>query len=250
VLAALAWQRLTHTPPAPEPRSPQRIVAGPGLSIAAALERAQAGDTVEVPPGEYAERLRLKEGVTLVAQKAREAVLRPPPAGEAEPAAVITAERIQGARLWGLKIAGSGENGLATGIAIANSNVDVHHCEITGTRLAAVEYTGVSGGTLEGSYIHHNSGAGVIVREPAAPAIENNTIVENGKSPQRLLPGLILLSNATPHVVANTIAGNGAEAIWTALPPAQGAFERNFFSLDGKRPARRPVRVLRPGETP
>ena len=249
VLGALAYQRFTSPQPVPEPRAPQRIVAGPGLSIAAALERAQAGDTVELPPGEYAERVWLKEGVALVAQKPREAVLRPPAAGEAG-AAAITADRIQGARVWGLKIAGAGESALATGIAVANSNVEIQHCEITGARLAAVEYTGVSGGALEGSYIHHNAGAGVIVREPAAPAIEHNTIVENGKGPKRLLPGLILLSNARPMVVANTIAGNGAEAIWTAVEPEAGALERNFFSLDGKRPARRPVRVLRPGETP
>lgn len=242
-LAVLAFQRFAPTPPPPEPRGPQHIVAGAGVSIAAALERARAGDTVEVLPGEYAERVRLKEGVALVAQRPREAVLRPPAGGEA----AITAARIQGARVWGLKIDGGGA--LATGIAVENSNIEIQHCEITGARLAGVEYTGVSGGALEGTTIHRNAGAGVIVREPAAPAIEGNTIVENGKEPARLLPGLAILSLARPLVAGNTIAGNGAEAIWTAVEPEAGALDRNFFSLDGKRPRLRPVRVLGPGET-
>lgn len=248
-LGTLALQHFMPQAPPPEPPGPRRIVAETGSGIAAALAGARAGDTVEVPPGEYAERVHLKEGVALVARQPGAAVIRPPAGSEAG-AAAITAANIQNASVWGFKIDGSGDAALATGIAVNNSNVDIHHCEITGARLAGVEYTGVSGGTLEGSRIHHNAGAGVIVRDPAAPSIEGNTIIENGKAPKRPQPGILILTLATPLVRANTIAANGAEAIWTAIAPEAGALQMNFFSLDGKRPPLRPVRVLKPGEMP
>lgn len=250
ILAVLALQRAMHreTPP-PAPAGPQRFVTGPALSISAALAKAQPGDTVEVAPGEYAEQIRLKEGVSLIARKLREAVLRPRAVGGA-PVVGILAENLHSARVWGLTVQGTEESGLAAGISVRNSAVDIQHCEITGARIAGVEYLGASEGTLEGSYIHHNPGAGVIVRHPAFPRIESNLIVENGKGPGHLLPGVEILSLANPALVSNTIAANGAEAVWTRTAPEQGAFDRNFFSLDGKPSRRRPVRVLGPGDAP
>src|SRR5262245_34342158 len=53
--------------------SVKTLVVGPGTqfdfnSIGQALEQAQAGDTIEVSPGEYAESVVLKEGVSLVSR--------------------------------------------------------------------------------------------------------------------------------------------------------------------------------------
>jgi len=60
--------------PAPVVITP-RVITVTG-SIAAALAEARAGDTVEVPPGEYREQVRLKDGVVLRAQIPRDATLR------------------------------------------------------------------------------------------------------------------------------------------------------------------------------
>ena len=59
----------------------QRHHVGEGESIAAALQRAEAGSTVVVEPGEYRETLALKDGVRLVSRVPRGATIRLPGTG-------------------------------------------------------------------------------------------------------------------------------------------------------------------------
>ena len=63
VAGALGWLTRAMWQPAPVVLAP-RTIAVTG-TIAAAMAEARAGDTVEVPGGEYREQVQLKDGVTL-----------------------------------------------------------------------------------------------------------------------------------------------------------------------------------------
>ena len=236
-LIPFAIHQWRHAPP---PRSPQVLqVGGQGSpTISIALEQARPGDTVEIAPGEYPEQVLLREGVTLIALKPREAVIRPPiPAPDA---IGMIADSIRGARVIGVKVTGAG-------VAVRSSDVSLERIEVTGAGGAGVEYSGPSRGLLQASYVHHNAGPGVVIQDPAAPALENNVIIQNGKG-ARPLPGAEIRSLAHPILLGNTIADNGAEPVWQVGPAAPSLLERNFFSIDPKTPVKRKVRVLAPSE--
>jgi PPM family protein phosphatase len=232
-------------------QGPEVLRVGPQggdyASIEAALAAARPGDTVEVAPGEYRESVRLPDGVTLLAQSPRLSVLRPA-AGATDPVAV-RAENVKGGRISGFLIRGDEAAPLAVGILVRNSQVVVDRVEVTGARLAGIEYAGGSTGTLSASQVHHNAGAGVIIHDPAAPTLENNLITENGKTPQRLRPGVEILSRSRPQLVGNIIADNGAEPVWHVAPVDEAMLNRNFFSLEGRPPARNKVRTVPPEGT-
>ncbi|MDQ6704734.1 MAG: right-handed parallel beta-helix repeat-containing protein, partial [Acidobacteriota bacterium] len=66
------------------------------------------------------------------------------------------------------------------GIRIQDANVTIERVEITGTKLAAIEFSGASSGVVEASFLHDNSGAGIVVKEPARPVLIGNNVVESG----------------------------------------------------------------------
>ena len=172
-----------------------------------------------------------------MAAKARESVIRP-----ARDTAII-ADSVQRAQVIGLKVAGDDLAPLAVGISVQNSDVRIERVEVTGARVAGVEYRGASQGILHSSYIHHNAGTGIVIHHPASPSIESNLIVENGKGGQ-LLPGLEILSLAQPAVFGNTFADNGAEGVWQTGSADPALLERNFFGINPNSPASGKVRVV------
>lgn len=165
-LLMYAALKFLYTPVA----QPRILAVASQASIAAVLERAVPGDTVEIAPGEYTEELRLKDGVDLVAQKDHEATIT----------GSITAEGISRSRITGLHLRGGD-----IGIRIKDANVTIERVEITGTRLAAIEFSGSSSGVVEASFLHDNAGAGIVVKEPARPILIGNNIVENGAKAKR-----------------------------------------------------------------
>ncbi len=181
--ALLTYAALKYLePPTPVPHK-TTLVNAPE-SVAAAIAKSNAGDIVEMAPGEYHETVRLKEGVDLIAQKEREAIL----------IGGVVAENVHHARVVGLRIRASD-----VGVAIKDSNVIVERAEITGARTAAIEFSEDSSGLVEASFLHDNAGAGIVVRDPAAPRIEYNVIRDN------LRPGIEFLSSAQPVLIGNTV---------------------------------------------
>ncbi len=203
------------------------LVTLPG-TIAGALVKARPGDTITVAPGIYAETVRLKEGITLIAQRPREAVIQGP----------VEIEGIHHARLEGFQIIG-GE----PAIRVKNSDVILARDEILKSRSAGVEFIGNSRGAIFACDIHNNAGPGIIVLDTAAPFIENNVISENGVRPDSLRPGILVRSNTRPFIAGNIFSGNGAEPVW--LPVEDEAIaQRNSFTLAGKADERPKFRVL------
>ncbi len=70
-----------------------------------------------------------------------------------------------------------------------------------------MEFDGNSRGAIFACDIHNNAGAGIVVSDAAAPAIENNLLRDNGSQPSGLRPGLFIRSSLRPSVVGKRFRG-------------------------------------------
>lgn len=181
-------------------------------SISEALMKAQAGDTVEVSPGEYREQIRLKEGVTLISLRPREAVIGPIDGASAEGNAV-EARDIKNARFVGFRIRGNKGSGYSVGLRITNSTIIVEDLDIADTTFSGIEIEGMGSSVLRANYIHDNSGAGIMIIGQQSPRVVQNVIVRNGNVDHKKRPGIELTEQARPDLVGNYIADNGAVGV-------------------------------------
>jgi parallel beta-helix repeat protein len=211
-----------------EVRLPQTWRVGPADSIGAALKRAKFGDTVVVEPGTYREQVQLQDGVSLVSERPREAVLQ-----GAE--VVVTAEGVRRGRIAGFRIGSDTDTGMTVGLQITDSDLDVSDLEITGATIAGVEIKGSSTASLIGNRIHDNSGTGMWIGDAARPRLAHNIVAGNGRGAKK--PGIEISGTAKPVLSGNTIVNNTAEGVWTSAPmDAQQLMKDNFF--DPKRQIR------------
>jgi len=216
--------------------SVKTLVVGPSTqfdftSIGEALQEAQAGDTIEVSPGQYVESIYLKEGVSLIGQKSREAVILVA-SQSGEPGVAVVANNLRSGRFAGFKIQGNDRNPLAVGLRLTDSNIEVEDLEIFGTSVAAVEVK-ASAATLRANYIHDNPGSAVLVGPLATPHLAHNVIVNNGKQTGDRKAGLEVLEGARPTLVGNVIANNGVYGIRGWNPDSE-TLRRNFFRVDSR----------------
>jgi parallel beta-helix repeat protein len=223
-----AFERLMPRPVVPPP--PQVIAVAAPETITAAIDKARPGDTVSVQPGEYAETIHLKTGVTLISARPYEAILNGP----------VIAEAVSQSRMEGFRVQAA-----AVGIRVNDSDVRLERNEISGAREAAVEFTGASNGLVIACSIRNNPGGGISVAGSSAPSIEHNTIANNGQTrpPQ---PGIVVRSTGKPHIASNVFAANGADAVWLSQVDESVA-ENNFFMGSGRPGHRMNVRVIAPG---
>jgi serine/threonine protein phosphatase PrpC len=226
VLGALAWTRQAPIlvrdllPASAWPRTwvVSQDRAGDFASIHEALERAHAGDTIRVEPGEYAERLILVGSVSLVSTVPHGAVIVAP--AEA-PAGSIAVELHAGqVRFSGFRIAGDAKRPLAVGIRLRRAGGEIDGVEISGTRVAGIEIDGQSQAVVRSSYIHDNAGFGVVVGQAASPKLLHNVIADNGRQMDAPRPGLEVHETAKPVLFGNIIVNNGIDVI-RGLSPAQ-----------------------------
>jgi PPM family protein phosphatase len=175
-------------------------------TIAAALSRAQPGDTIEVSPGEYHEEVHLRSGISVVSTALHGARI-------ISPDVAVLAEDIHNARFAGFDIPGPGR----VGMRIANSDLLVMGVRVSGMQNAGIEVAGRGESVLQASEIADNPGVGVSVRENASPRLEHNLIRHNGHGPA-MLPGILIEGSAAPILFGNIIEESGAEQIW--VPPS------------------------------
>jgi hypothetical protein len=134
---------------------------------------------------------------------------------------------------------------MTIGVQVRDSNATLDYLVIAGATTAGVEISGAGKTVLRSSQVVHNPGAGIVVRDTAAPLLVHNLIAGNGKLPRAARPGLEIAAAAQPELLGNTFFDNGAEAIWTYPPaPAEGVLAQNFFGYPEKGTPRRRVRVL------
>lgn len=229
VLGALVATTIQSlVPPPPMPHMPQAFVVADQSNIAAALVKAQAGDTVLLPPGTFRELVELKSGVDLIAQKPHETILE----------GSLVANGVNHARVEGLQIRAG-----TIGIDSRDSDIQIARCEISGAHTAGVRFSGNSRGSLIASTIRDNPGAGIVVEDAASPAIEHNRVAANGAETGAPHPGLLIRPGARPTVIGNLFSGNGAEAIWLSAPD-DSMVQRNHFVASGKADRRKPFRIV------
>jgi serine/threonine protein phosphatase PrpC len=202
--------------PVPATGSVLRVgTGGTFRSIAEALARARPGQTVEVAPGEYVERIEIPDGVSLVSGTPRGAVLRVPP-GAAGAAPAVLAENVKGARLSGFRIVGSPESPLAVGVRLVDSEVVIDGLEVTGATAAGIEVFGAGQSEIRFSTIVGNPGTGVVLSAGASPRLLQNLISGNGKAQGEKSPGVDIREGSRPSLIENRIEDNGGPQVRVA----------------------------------
>jgi PPM family protein phosphatase len=232
----------------PVAKGPQHYYVQPrsgARPISAALAKASPGDTIDIAPGEYRDEILLKDGVTL---SGTNAIIRPPETSALNPVGII-AENINTAAVSGLHILAGANTRFAIGVSVRGGRVTLRDIEVSGAKLAGVEFSGSAGGEITSSHILDNQGAGVVIRDTAAPLVSNNRIADNGRSTPRS-PGLQILSTKPVQISGNTFLTNGAEAIWQPEPPMPELLTGNVFGPDGAHGRPRDVHITSEAHAP
>jgi len=219
VASAAAWFTRALWQPPPQAMAPRILAVGAGLEFPAiqpALDAARVGDTVEVAPGEYAEPVRLKNGVTLRSRVPREAVLH----------ATVLAEAVKGARLIDLRISPDASHPLAQGVLLVDSEVELNGVEVKGAGVG-IEIRGAASPVLVGNAVLDCAGDGILISGPSAPWLSHNSLLRNGRA------GLAAHDGANPALAGNVFVKNGLDLPEGANMDA--VRETNFF-LDVKPP--------------
>jgi hypothetical protein len=203
------------------------IVVEPSGSIAAALQRAEAGSVVIVEPGEYRETLMLKNNVRLVSRVPRGATIRLPGiASEADPA--VVAAGVTGAEFVGFRIVGDAATPLGTGVLVRGSDVSIVDVEVTGAVHVAIAVNDLSRASVIASDIHDNPGVALAIHS-ASPRIAHNVFARNGMS-ERVQGSLIIDESAMPRFSGNVFHGVSQEAFGHLSDDARAALVRdNWF---------------------
>ncbi len=211
---------------------PSTIVVHEGESIMAAVATALPGTTVMVEPGEYRERLTLRDDVRIVSRVSRQAVLRlPGTAAESEPA--VVAAGVRGAELSGLRIVGDAAAPLGIGVITRDAAVRLTDLDVSGAATAAFDFGPGDETSLTGSDVHDNTGAAVIVRPGATARLAHNVFTRNGSSERLSAPFVVeggatpawrqnVFSDVTPAAITGLDAGGRAAlhaSNWFITPP-------------------------------
>lgn len=219
-------------PPGTRPDSPvaDAQVVQSTESIAAAVERAEAGSQIIVEPGEYRERLFLKDGIRLVSRVPRGATIRlPSSASDADPGPAVVAVGISKAELTGFRIVGDAATPLGVGIGVGGGAVSVIDVEISGATRAGIDFGEGSTATLLGSDIHDNPGAAIIIRASANPRIANNVFSRNGMS-EHASGSLVIEAGSTPLFQRNVFVGLSPDIFASLDEGARSALKKlNWF---------------------
>lgn len=201
--------------------------------ISAAVANARPGDTVLVAPGTYNEQIRLYEGVRLVSERPREAILR-------SNSVAISAEDIKSGRIEGFRIEPDDNMYLQVGIQLSGSAVEIVDNEISGTVTAGIELRGAAGTVVRANSVSARSRAAIVMDgDGPGPRIVGNLFSAQDNA------AVVIAGQAWPDLMGNTI--RAAEALF--LPPGRSPEEllrRNVVVPVGKEkpPARNaPSRV-------
>lgn len=199
-------------------------------TISEAMEKARAGDIIEVATGRYAEQVIMKEGVVLVSKKPREAVILSP---ESEsPLVAVIIEGVKSGRFEGFKIEDNQKGALSIGIRLVNSAVEIIDVEVTNAREAGIEIEGGSS-TLRACYLHDNPGAGVVIKGEGESQLVHNKITRNGKQGPKQRAGIeVLDSKARFENIFNSIEDNAINEILKSGDKVEG---RNSGSASQRR---------------
>jgi serine/threonine protein phosphatase PrpC len=163
-------------------------------SIPESLSFVASGDTIEVAPGVYPEKILLKDGITIRAARS----------GEATIGGGVISDAVKGAVLRGFKIGDFG-------VELNSSNVRLESIETEGP----VIFAGASTGAIRASKLDS-----LIVRDSSSPEVDLNYIDSDVE----------WLSTAPLRLSGNGIQGE----LLVRAAPAPDLFDNNVFALGKK----------------
>jgi len=215
------------------------IVVRSNESIMSALEKATPGTDVIVEPGEYRERLVLKDNVRVVSRLPGGAILRLPDIAAERDAAVLGVG-VTNAELTGFRIVGDAATPLGVGVIARDGLVRLVDLEVSGATVSAIDVGGGGEMTLVGSQIHDNPGSALVVRAGATPRLTQNVFQRNASS-ERAPAAFIIERDARPDWSRNVFQGIGPEAIaGTDETLRSSLVQENWFLGVRPAPAGRP----------
>jgi serine/threonine protein phosphatase PrpC len=197
--------------------------AGRYATIAAALAAARPGDRIQLEPGEYAERVFLKDGVDLMAREPGTATVVAP-SGDVGLASITVNGRL-GNRISGLRLLGRPTAPLSVGLQLSGDDVIVDDVTIEGDVLVAVEVAGTGSVAIHSSRFSDVQGLAIRIGPGAQPSIRHNVFV---RKPSPATEAAIDVSDsASPRLMANLFAGYANAVRWAAAGPE--LHRDNFF---------------------
>jgi serine/threonine protein phosphatase PrpC len=206
------------------------IVVKPSDSIMAAMNRAARGASVVVEPGEYRERIRLRDGIRLVSATPRGATIRLPSHASEGDSAVV-ADGVSDAAMTGFRIVGDAATPLGTGVSIRNASVSIVDVEITGAAEAAIDIRGMSGGTIVAADAHGNPGAALRVGTGATTRISHSAFAAGGGGAGHAA-SLLVEAGAYPVFSRNTFLGIAPAALVTMEAAARARATRDNWFIE------------------
>jgi serine/threonine protein phosphatase PrpC len=214
-------------------------IVRPTESIAAAIQKAVPGSQILVEPGEYRERVVLKDGIRLVSRKPREATIRLPiNVSDADSAPAVVATGLSNAEFSGFRIVGDAATPLGVAIGITNGGLSINNVEISGAANAGIDFGEGSTATLLGSAIHDNPGAAILVRAGANPRLSNNVFTRNGMS-ERAPGNVVIEAGSKPVFQDNVIVGLSPDSFVTLDESARLQLKDSNWFLPVREPVRR-----------
>jgi len=188
------------------------IVVGPGgagafVRIGDAMRSANAGDTVRVEPGTYAEPVGLKDGVNLVARVPSSVTLARA-AGSTGEWVAISAYGQRDSEVSGIRIESTAELPVDVGIRLAGQK-SLQLIEMVGPMRAGIELLGGATLTLRGSHFAV-TGAALTAGDGAEALVSRNVFLGTGK-PQA--PPLTIATKGQTTLRGNLFAGFGVEIV-------------------------------------
>jgi PPM family protein phosphatase len=213
-------------------------------SIASALAAARPGDSIEVLPGVYRERLLMKDGVRITSRTAGQALLQPE-ADASRPDAAMVIQNVSSGSVSGFRIIGAPHNPISVGVLVADSAVELDGLEIEGTTSAGILIRGASTATVRAGYIHNNRGAGIVIEDRASPRIVASVIVNNGDMPESPRAGIEPAESARPVLEGNVFANAFQNLSRRLAPEAETELRKHNLFVE---PSQKPKPRARPTE--
>ena len=193
-------------------------------TIAAAMAAARPGDRIELEPGEYAERVFLKDGVDLAAREAGTATVVAP-SGDLGWATITVSGRL-GCRISGVRLLGRPATPLAVALQVSGNNVIVDDVTIEGDVLVAVEVAGTGAIAVHSSRFSDVQGVAIRIGPGAQPSIRHNVFLRTPSS-SGTDAAIDVADSASPQLMANLFVGYPTAVRWTAGGP--DLHRDNFF---------------------
>jgi serine/threonine protein phosphatase PrpC len=198
-------------------RRPRTLSVGPApagqyLTIASALTAAKPGDLIQLEPGEYAERVVLKDGVDLSAREPGTATVVAP-SGDLGWATLTVNGRL-GSRISGLRLLGRPTAPLSVALHLAGNDVIVDNVTVEGDFLVAVEVASTGAIAVHSSRFSDVQGVAMRIGPGTAPSIRHNVFTRKTSSGAET--AIEVADSASPQLTANLFVGYPNAVRWAA----------------------------------